>query len=73
MLNCGRNDGPLTAAFDQVATLDYIRAKTNVPVPEVYYYDSNQYNELGAEYIIMSKVRPSTRVLPLHLFDNWSV
>jgi hypothetical protein len=40
----------------QVATLDYIRMKTNVPVPEVYHYESNPYNEVEAEYIIMSKV-----------------
>lgn len=30
--------------------------KTNVPVPEVYHFESNPYNELEAEYIIMSKV-----------------
>jgi hypothetical protein len=40
----------------QVATLEYIRSKTTVPIPEVYHYESNQYNELEAEYIIMSKV-----------------
>jgi hypothetical protein len=30
--------------------------KTNVPVPEVYHFESDPYNELEAEYIIMSKV-----------------
>jgi hypothetical protein len=40
----------------QVATLEYIRSKTTVPIPQVYHYESNQYNELEAEYIIMSKV-----------------
>lgn len=60
--------GMPTSRSLQVATLEYIRSKTNVPIPEVYHYESNQYNELEAEYIIMSKVRtarlPSpTRVL----------
>lgn len=42
----------------QVATLEYIRTKTNVPVPDVFFYDSSPYNEIGYEYIVMSKVRP---------------
>ncbi len=46
----------LMAPSLQVATLDYIRMKTNVPVPEVYHFESDPYNELEAEYIIMSKV-----------------
>ena len=48
----------------QVATLDYIRNKTNVPVPSIFYYDSSPYNEIGYEYSVMSKVRPSD---PYHL------
>jgi len=43
----------------QVATLDYIRNKTNIPVPIVFYHDSSPYNEIGYEYIVMSKVRSS--------------
>ena len=54
----------------QVATLDYIRNKTNVPVPKVFFFDSSPYNEIGYEYIVMSKVRPSDQynlVTPLRL------
>ena len=54
----------------QVATLDYIRNKTNVPVPNVFFFDSSPYNEIGYEYIVMSKVRPSEQyniVIPLRL------
>ncbi|KAI0064979.1 hypothetical protein BV25DRAFT_1799476 [Artomyces pyxidatus] len=39
----------------EVATMAYIRTYTAIPVPTVYYYDSNPYNRLGGEYIIMSK------------------
>lgn len=40
----------------EVATMQYLREKTNVPVPTVYHYDSNPYNRLGGEFILMSKV-----------------
>lgn len=39
----------------EVATMNYIRENTNIPVPTVYHYDSNPYNRLGGEYILMSK------------------
>jgi hypothetical protein len=56
----------------QVATLGFIRSKTNVPVPEVYHYESNQYNELEAEYIIMSKVMvPSSALSPDTCSDDF--
>jgi len=48
-----------SSLLSQVATLDYVRNKTSVPVPNVFYYDSSPYNEIGYEYIVMSKVRPS--------------
>ena len=40
----------------EVATMDYIRSYTSIPVPTVYFYDSNPFNRLGGEYMIMSKV-----------------
>ncbi|KAH9049328.1 hypothetical protein EDB84DRAFT_1433717 [Lactarius hengduanensis] len=39
----------------EVATMEYIRTYTSIPVPTIYFYDSNPYNRLGGEYIIMSK------------------
>ncbi|KAB5590838.1 hypothetical protein CTheo_5707 [Ceratobasidium theobromae] len=39
----------------EIATINYIRTFTNIPVPFVYAYDSDPYNKLGGEYIIMSK------------------
>jgi len=37
--------------------MQYLRERTDIPVPTVYHYDANPYNRLGGEYIIMSKVR----------------
>ena len=48
---------PRLKTESEVATMAYLREKTGIPVPTVYYYDSNPYNRLGGEYILMSKVR----------------
>ncbi|KAF9555649.1 hypothetical protein CPC08DRAFT_711882 [Agrocybe pediades] len=46
---------PRLKTESEVATIDYIRNKTNIPVSEIYHYDSNPYNRLGGEFILMSK------------------
>ncbi|KAK7019142.1 hypothetical protein R3P38DRAFT_3200449 [Favolaschia claudopus] len=46
---------PRLKTESEVATLRYLREKTNVPVPEIHRYDSNPYNRLGGEWILMSK------------------
>ncbi|GLB38967.1 putative phosphotransferase enzyme family protein [Lyophyllum shimeji] len=46
---------PRLKTESEVATMHYLREKTNIPVPTVYHYDSNPYNRLGGEYILMSK------------------
>lgn len=46
---------PKLKVESEVATMKYLREKTNVPVPTVYHYDSNPYNRLGGEFILMSK------------------
>lgn len=48
---------PRLKTESEVATMQYLREHTNVPVPRVFHYDSNPYNRLGGEYILMSKVR----------------
>jgi len=48
---------PRLKVQSEVATMQYLREKTNIPVPTVYHYDSNPYNRLGGEFILMSKVR----------------
>ncbi|KAF5336436.1 hypothetical protein D9611_006623 [Ephemerocybe angulata] len=47
---------PRLKTESEVATVSYLREKTTVPVPRIYHYDSNPYNRLGGEFILMSKV-----------------
>jgi hypothetical protein len=47
---------PRRKTESEVATMEYVRTYTSIPVPDVHFYDSNPYNRLGGEYIIMSKV-----------------
>ncbi|RDB27484.1 hypothetical protein Hypma_003863 [Hypsizygus marmoreus] len=46
---------PRLKTESEVATMCYLRENTSIPVPAVYHYDSNPYNRLGGEYILMSK------------------
>ncbi|KAH7912620.1 hypothetical protein BJ138DRAFT_1060680 [Hygrophoropsis aurantiaca] len=46
---------PRLKTESEVATMQYLRDNTSVPVPFVHHYDSNPYNRLGGEYILMSK------------------
>ncbi|KAF9224654.1 hypothetical protein BS17DRAFT_703073 [Gyrodon lividus] len=40
----------------EVATLKYLAAQTQIPVPQVYAWNSDASNPVGAEYMIMQKV-----------------
>ncbi|KAI0938657.1 hypothetical protein AcV5_000290 [Taiwanofungus camphoratus] len=46
---------PRLKTESEVATMQYLREHTSIPVPIVHHYDSNPFNRLGGEYIIMSK------------------
>ncbi|KAJ4468697.1 hypothetical protein J3R30DRAFT_3661693 [Lentinula aciculospora] len=48
---------PRLKTESEVATMQFLREHTAIPVPIVYHYDSNPYNRLGGEFIIMSKAR----------------
>ncbi|KAH9477557.1 hypothetical protein JR316_0009779 [Psilocybe cubensis] len=48
---------PRLKTESEVATIHYLRHKTNVPVSKIYHYDSNPYNRLGGEFILMSKAQ----------------
>lgn len=47
---------PRIKTESEVATMDFLRKHTNIPVPTVYHYDCSPFNRLGGEYILMSKV-----------------
>ncbi|KZT10317.1 uncharacterized protein LAESUDRAFT_711535 [Laetiporus sulphureus 93-53] len=48
---------PRLKTESEIATMQYFRERTNIPVPDVYHYDANPWNRLGGEYIIMSKAK----------------
>lgn len=53
-------DAAKEAFESQVQTLNYIRKYTNVPVPQVYHFDTTADNEIQAHYIAMSYVSGRT-------------
>jgi len=57
---------PRLKTESEVATINYLRLHTLIPVPYVYHWDANPYNRLGHEYILMSKA-PG---VPLHQVFN---
>ncbi|OAX40566.1 hypothetical protein K503DRAFT_714283 [Rhizopogon vinicolor AM-OR11-026] len=54
----------------EVATMHYLRERTSIPVPDVYYYDANPYNRLGGEYILMSKAKGVPLSSVYHTLSN---
>jgi hypothetical protein len=47
---------PCLNLYIQVATMRYIAECTSVPVPEIYAWNFDASNAVGAEYMIMEKV-----------------
>ncbi|KAJ9665285.1 hypothetical protein H2201_004577 [Coniosporium apollinis] len=41
----------------EVATMEYVRMQTSVPVPKVYAFDSSANNKLRLEWILMEKIQ----------------
>lgn len=50
-----RRQMPRLKTESEVATLNYVRLHTTIPVPFVHHYDANPLNRMGGEYILMSK------------------
>ena len=40
----------------EIATMEFVRLQTTIPVPRVYIFDSSGENELGLEWMIMEKI-----------------
>jgi hypothetical protein len=57
---------PYFKTASEVATLKYLAQHTSIPVPHVIDYDTSPYNELGFEWILM------TRLPGVCLKDLWS-
>lgn len=48
-------------------TIDYLRKNTDLPIPEVFLYDSRIDNDVGAPYVIEELVSHTPRSLPLRV------
>ncbi|KAF2838287.1 hypothetical protein M501DRAFT_869907 [Patellaria atrata CBS 101060] len=48
---------PWYKVHSEVATMEYVRIHTSIPLPKVYAFDSSTDNPLGLEWILMGKVR----------------
>ncbi|CRK29210.1 hypothetical protein BN1708_004887, partial [Verticillium longisporum] len=55
---------PYWKTESEVATMAWLAAKTFVPVPRVYFFDSSANNDLGLEWVIMELIEGYT-------FANW--
>ncbi|KAM0284869.1 hypothetical protein ACHAQH_001790 [Verticillium albo-atrum] len=55
---------PFWKTESEVATMAFLTAKTFVPVPRVYFFDSSANNELGLEWMIMELIGG-------HTFADW--
>jgi len=49
----------------EVETMKYVRLRTSIPVPEVYYYDFNLTNSVGAQFMLLER-KPGR-----HLYKIW--
>lgn len=56
---------PYYKVESDVATTEFVRHTTSIPVPTIYVFDSNPNNSLGFEWMLMEKVQGT----PLH--DVW--
>ena len=54
---------PAIRLKSEIATMKYVQQHSNIPVPEVYAYDSNPDNPVGVPYILMSKL-PGSNLAP---------
>lgn len=50
--------------------MKYVRKKTFIPVPEVYFIDTDPENSVGVQYIIMERM-PGRHLY--HLWDQWAL
>lgn len=51
---------PRQKTLSEVATLDWVRQNTNIPVPRVMAFEATRTNPVGFEWILMTKIDPGT-------------
>lgn len=61
------NSGTIMKTSSELETMRYVREKTTIPVPEVYFYNLDPKNTFGAPFVLMERM--AGRDL-YHLLDN---
>ncbi|KAJ6480869.1 hypothetical protein C8R45DRAFT_1003953 [Mycena sanguinolenta] len=59
LMNNGSDMTPqeLSARFvSEVATMRFVKARTSIPVPELYHWDADPANPVGAAYMLMERI-----------------
>ena len=56
----GNLDDRIAEMESEIATLQYVRAMTSVPVPEVFGYDLNPGDSVGGPYMLMEMIPSET-------------
>jgi predicted Ser/Thr protein kinase len=51
--------------ISEAETVEYVRSQTSIPVPEIYAYDFELNNSVGAQFILME------RIAGRHLYQLW--
>jgi aminoglycoside phosphotransferase (APT) family kinase protein len=64
----GVNSGP-EEMESEIATMNFVRQHSTIPVPEIYGYDLDKTNAVGAPYILMSAL-PGRIVVQLPLVEK---
>ncbi|KAF3004365.1 hypothetical protein E8E13_009823 [Curvularia kusanoi] len=61
---------PRAKVLSEVATIEYVRQHTNIPVPKILQFDASHVNELGFEWMLMDVV-PGTQLNKLWKSMTW--
>lgn len=51
-----RGDESIEKAMSEIETMRYVRKNTSIPVPDVYFYDLNPGNRVGAPFVLMERI-----------------
>lgn len=54
----------------EVATMEFVRAHTTIPVPKVYAYDSSRQNSIGAPWILLERFEAETYASVEHTLSS---
>ena len=60
-----RESEPLTKTESELATIEYVRKHTSIPVPRIYFVNHNRNHVFGSAFVLMERLEG------VELFDMW--